>query len=98
MSALRLEFEYELMLTQRWVVVPELEANIYGNNDSEKGIGSGLSELEFSLRLLYEVKREFAPYIGINWEKVLGNTADYAEAAGEETSETEFTIGVHAWF
>jgi copper resistance protein B len=98
MSALRLEFEYELMLTQRWVLVPELEANIYGNNDRERGIGSGLSELEFSVRLLYEIKREFAPYIGINWEKVLGNTADYAEAAGEETSETEFTIGIHAWF
>ena len=98
MSALRLEFEYELMFTQRWVLVPELEFNIYGNNDRERGIGSGLSELELSLRLMYEVKREFAPYIGVNWEKVMGNTADLAKAMGEDTSEAEFTVGIHAWF
>lgn len=98
MSAVRLEFEYELMLTQKWVIKPEFELNIYGNNDREKGIGSGLSEMELSVRLLYEIRREFAPYIGINYEKSLGNTADYADSAGEESSETELAIGIHAWF
>ena len=98
MSAIRLEFEYEVMLTQRWVIVPELEVNFYGNNDRQRGIGSGLSDLEFSLRLMYEMKREFAPYIGINWEKLMGNTADLAESRNEDTSEAEFTIGIHAWF
>lgn len=98
MTAVRLEFEYELMLTQKWVIKPEFELNLYGNNDREKGIGSGLSDIEISVRLLYEIRREFAPYIGINYEKLLGNTADYADIAGEETSETAFSLGIHAWF
>lgn len=98
MSALRLEFEYELMVTQRWVVKPELELNLYGNNDRARGIGAGLSEMEFSVRLLYEVNREFAPYVGVNYEKLFGNAADLASTAGQETSEAEFTVGIHAWF
>jgi copper resistance protein B len=98
MTAVRLESEYEFLLTQRWILVPEIEANIYGNNDRERGIGSGLSDLELSVRLIYEIKREFAPYIGVSWEKLLGNTADYAKAAGEETSETEFSVGIKVWY
>jgi len=98
MSSIRLNLEYELMLTQRWVIIPEFEVNVYGNNDRERGIGSGLSDVELSVRIMYEFKREFAPYIGVNWEKVLGSTADYAKDAGEHISDTTFSIGVHAWF
>jgi len=98
MSAFRLNLEYEFMLTQKWVLSPEFEINAYGNNDQERGIGSGLSDMEFSLRLLYEVKREFAPYVGLGWEKVLGNSADYARAAGQDASETTLSLGIRAWF
>jgi len=97
-SALSLEFEKEFMLNQKWVLSPELEMNLYGHNDEAIGVGSGLSVVEFSIRLRYEVKREFAPYVGINWEKAYGNTADMARDEGHDASDTQFVFGVKAWY
>ncbi len=96
-SGLRLQSEYEMMLTQQWVLSPEVELNIHGKNDEQRGIGSGFSSIEAGLRLRYEFKREFAPYIGINWEKTFGKTADYSREEGEGTSNTQFVIGIRAW-
>ncbi len=97
-SALRFKTEYELMLTQRWVLIPELEVNFFGQNDEDTGTGSGLANSELGLRVAYEVRREFAPYIGVSWEKKYGKTADFAKEEGEITDDTQFVIGVHAWF
>jgi copper resistance protein B len=95
---LRVNAEYEWMITQKWVLSPEIEANFYSKNDQVEGIGSGLSDSQIGLRLRYEIKREFAPYIGINWTKKYGDTADYAEADGKDTSDTHFVAGIRAWF
>jgi len=97
-TALRIEAEYELMLTQKWVLSPEIEANFYGQNDDVTGTGSGLSDIEAGLSLRYEIVREFAPYIGINWSKKFGNTADYAAEQGQEKSKTQLVLGFRAWF
>ncbi len=94
----RLDAEYEYMLTQRWVLAPELTMNLYSKDDAERGIGSGLSDLSLGLRLRYEIRREFAPYIGVNWSKQFGDTADFAEAEGEDTSDTQIVAGIRAWF
>ncbi|MCH6549696.1 MAG: copper resistance protein B [Proteobacteria bacterium] len=97
-TALRFEAEYELLLTQRLILTPDIEINLYGQNDPDVGIGAGLSDLEVGLRLRYEIRREFAPYIGINWSRLFGNTADFAKIAGEDTSEAQLVIGFRAWF
>ncbi len=97
-TALRFETEYELLLTQRLILTPDIEINLYGKNDPNVGIGSGLSDIEVGLRLRYEIRREIAPYIGVNWSRLFGNTADFARIAGESTSETQFVIGLRAWF
>ena len=97
-TALRLEAEYELLFTQRLILTPEIEVNFYGQNDADLGIGSGLSDMEAGLRLRYEIRREFAPYIGVNWNKSFGNTADFARSEGEDTDDLQWVIGVRAWF
>jgi len=97
-TALRLEGEYEILFTQKLILTPEVEINFYGKNDPETGVGSGLSDMQLGLRLRYEIRREFAPYIGINWIKKFGNTADFARAEGEDTSDTRIVAGVRAWF
>jgi len=97
-TALRLEAEYELLFTQRLILTPQIEVNIYGQNDPDIGVGSGLSDVEAGLRLRYEIKREFAPYIGVNWNKSFGNTADFARQAGEDTDDLQWVIGIRAWF
>ena len=97
-TALRLEAEYEMMFTQKLILTPEIEVNFHGKNDEATGVGSGLSDMEFGLRLRYELRREFAPYIGLNWSRQYGDTADFARAEGEDISDTQLVVGVRAWF
>ena len=94
----RLEAEYEYLLTQRLILSPEIEVDFYSKDDEAVGIGSGLSDLELGLRLRYEIRREFAPYIGVNWTKQFGQTADFARDEGEDTSDVQFVAGIRAWF
>lgn len=97
-SALEIEVEYELMLTQRWVLSPRTEILLNGQNDNRTATGSGLSSLEAGLRLRYEIRREVAPYLGIHWERAYGNTADLRQEEGEKTSEVHVVVGIRAWF
>lgn len=97
-SSLRFEAEYEFMLTQQWVLSPEMEINWHSEDDDELGIASGFTDLEAGIRLRYEFTREFAPYIGINYEALLGDTADIAEDADQESSETQLVAGIRFWF
>ena len=97
-TALKLETEYELLLTQRLVLQPRIEADLYGKNAAERGQGAGLSELAAGLRLRYEIRREFAPYVGVEWAGKFGGTADYARDVGLETKETRLVAGVRFWF
>lgn len=97
-TALRLGAEYELLLTQKLVLQPRIELNLYGKSDVERGIGSGLSEAQTGLRLRYEFTRQFAPYIGVERASKFGKTADLARADGEKSGETRWVAGVRFWF
>lgn len=97
-TALNLEAEYELLLTQKWILQPRIEADFYGKDDSERGIGSGLAEASAGIRLRYEIRREFAPYVGVEWAGKFGDTKDLARAAGEDPTETRVVAGLRFWF
>jgi copper resistance protein B len=94
----RAEGTYDFRLTQRMVLQPRAELNFAARNTPETRTGSGLSNAELGLRLRYEIRREFAPYIGVSWDRKVGKTADYARMAGEDPSATRFAVGVRAWF
>lgn len=97
-TALSAEAEYELLLTQKLILQPRAELNLYGKDDAENGLGSGLSDLAVGLRLRYEFSRQFAPYIGVEWTDTYGDTADNRRAAGDDTSDTQFVAGLRFWF
>jgi copper resistance protein B len=97
-TAARLKAQYDLLLTQRLVLQPFAEANLYGRSDPAHHIGSGLSDLEISIRLRYEVRREFAPYLGLVWLRRFGGTADLARSAGGDASDLELVAGLRVWF
>ena len=94
----RFEVEYELLLTNRLILQPLVEAEVFGKSDPERGIGAGLSTLDTGFRLRYEIRRELAPYIGVTWNHKIGKTADFAEAAGEPTGGARFVTGLRLWF
>lgn len=97
-TALRLEAEYELLLTQKLILQPRVEFNYYGKSDPGREIGSGVSSGVTGLRLRYEINRQFAPYIGVERVSKFGKTADLARADGARTGEIRWVAGIRIWF
>ena len=97
-TAARVKMEYDLYLTQRLVLQPKAEVNAYGKRDSARALGSGVSDLELGARVRYELRRELAPYIGVDWSRMFGSTADLARADGRDSHDLQLTVGVKFWF
>ncbi len=97
-ASTRLEGEYDVLLTNRWILQPRLEAEAAFADDRAHGVGSGLSTVEAGLRLRYEISRRFAPYLGVVHERAFGATADYRHDAGEAARKTRIVAGVRVWF
>jgi copper resistance protein B len=96
--AARLEAYYDLWLTQRLVLQPQVEANFYSASERDRGIGSGFSDIDTGLRLRYEIRRKIAPYIGVTYQGKFGQTADFARAKGESVGQVRFVVGLRVWF
>lgn len=97
-TAARLEGDYDILLTNRLILQPTAELNFYAQNDPQRGVGSGLSESELGLRLRYEICREFAPYVGVSWNRAYGQTAQYARDDDEDVNQLRWVVGVRLWF
>ncbi|WP_421705654.1 copper resistance protein B [Alloalcanivorax xenomutans] len=97
-TALSLEAEYELLLTQKWILQPRAEASFYGKDDEANGLAGGLTDGGLGLRLRYELSRQFAPYIGVEWERKFGDTAELSRTEGNDVSETRYVAGLRFWF
>lgn len=97
-SGFRVKGEYEVLLTQRWILSHELELLGYGHKDSIGSNGSGVSNLEFNVRLRYEIKRELAPYFGISWNRFYGDAKAFAQSAGRDVTGARLVVGLRTWF
>jgi copper resistance protein B len=95
--AAKLEASYDLLLTQRLILQPQIELNIYSKADPVRLVGAGFSDIDAGLRLRYEFNRKFAPYLGVVYEGKFGQTASYAKRAGESTGDFRFVFGVRIW-
>lgn len=93
----RLEAEYQVLITQRLVAEPELELNAAVQSVPEWGVGSGLNDVELGMRVRYEIRREFAPYLGYSWTRRVGETADLARADGGSAAAGTFVAGLRLW-
>lgn len=92
------EAEYDQRITNRWIVQPRAEVVLSAEDIPELRIGSGLSSLQIGARLRYEFRKEFAPYVGVEWTRSFGNTADFLEADGRSAEDTRLVVGIRAWF
>ena len=97
-TSVRVELEYDTLLTNRLILQSLVEAEWYGKDDERRGIGSGVSTAEVGFRLRYEFTRKFAPYIGVVRERAFGGTADLRRQEGDDTDDTRFVVGLRIWF
>lgn len=96
--AARFEGSYDLLLTNRLILQPQFEIDLYSKSDPARLVGAGISEIDTGVRLRYEFSRKFAPYIGVAYEGKFGRTAALARQAGESTNGVRFVFGVRSWF
>lgn len=94
----RAEASYDQRITQSLIVQPRIEIDAAFQDVPELGIGSGVDKIELGARVRYEFAQEFAPYVGVNWERRLGQSASFARAAGEDVSGLNLVLGIRAWF
>lgn len=86
----RLSLSRDFLITQRLILEPRIEVNVAAWDIENRGVKSGVTEFETGLRLRYEIKREFAPYIGF----------DYVEEASlrEHQHSVRYVVGVRFWY
>lgn len=94
----RVEAYYDQRLTQRLILQPRAELNLSAGGTRDIGLGSGVTSADLGLRLRYEIRREFAPYVGISWERALGSTARIARNAGRDPGGATLVLGIRTWF
>lgn len=95
---LEAEVEYELLLTQRLILQPLLEASAAFGTAPGDEAGNGLDRVEAGLRLRYEIDRRFAPYVGLVHERRFGDTARLHRIAGAAPRDTRIVAGLRLWF
>lgn len=89
---------YDQLITQRLVIQPRIDLNAALQDDRRRNVAAGFNDIELSLRLRYDIKRQFSPYIGVTWRRVLGATASLARGAGKDLSATSVAFGLRAWY
>ena len=94
----RLTASTDFLITQRLILQPRFEAEIAVQEVAAFEVGQGLNYVELGLRLRYEFQREIAPYIGINWTKSTGETADLVSRGGGDASDLSLVAGISLWF
>jgi copper resistance protein B len=80
------------------VLQPSAELDYYGEDMPELGLGRGFGYAEAGLRLRYEIREAFAPYLGLSWSRDLGRTADLTRAEGEDPETKSLVMGVRSAF
>jgi copper resistance protein B len=86
----RLTLGYELLLTQRLILQPRIEINVAAEDIQNRGVKAGITEFETGVRLRYEIEREFAPYLGIDYVQ--------EESLREHQHSLRGVVGVRVWY
>jgi len=94
----RAQGSYDQRITQRLILQPRAELNFAAQNSRSIGVGAGLSDAELGLRLRYDIRREFAPYVGIQYRRAFGRTRDYLRTEGRDVGGWSLLTGVRLWF
>lgn len=94
----RAEAEYDLRITQKLILQPRGELDLSLQTIRELGIGAGLSQAAVGARLRYQLSPLFAPYVGVEYERAFGKTADFRRAEGENSGAWNLLAGVRFWF
>ncbi|PIR33660.1 MAG: copper resistance protein CopB [Alphaproteobacteria bacterium CG11_big_fil_rev_8_21_14_0_20_44_7] len=94
----RIRQENDFLITQRLIIQPYVEANLYAQDVADQEVGAGLANAEFGLQTRYEITRKFAPYVDLRYERKFGETSSIAKKNGEDNDDFIASIGLRLMF
>ena len=94
----RVEGSYDQRITQRLILQPRVEINLAAQSNPAIRTGAGLSDAEVGARLRYDIRREFSPYVGVQYKRSFGDTRRYLRASGDSPGGWSLLTGFSAWF
>jgi copper resistance protein B len=94
----RAEAEHDIRLTRRLVLQPRTELDFSLQDIPREQLGSGLTSAELGLRLRYELVPNFAPYVGLAFERAFGGTRRYQRLEGDQGGSWNLLAGLRGWF
>lgn len=94
----RFEAEHDVRITQKLILQPRTELDFALQDIPSESIGSGLTSAEAGMRLRYQISPQFAPYVGVNYERAFGDTRRFRRAEGDDLGGWQFVAGLRAWF
>jgi copper resistance protein B len=94
----RVTGSYDLLITQRLIAQPEIEMNFYSRRDPARLLGTGLTDLDTGIRVRYEIRRKFAPYLGFAYTRDFGETARLVRQSGQYAAAPRFIFGLRLWY
>ena len=95
---IRVKQSFDLLLTNRFILTPTAEADLYLSSVPDRRIASGFSRIETGVQARDEISRKFAPTLSLIYDSKPGGTRRLAEAAGEELSGWRLSAGLRIWF
>ena len=97
--SIRLEAEYEGLITQRITFTPSIEVEIPLTDDASRDFGDFAPIFEIGARLSYDlIDRAVSPYIGVHYEFATGESGRRAQAGGGKKDEFFFVAGARMIF
>jgi len=96
--SVRAKGSFDLLMTNRFIVTPSIETDVYLNDARERRVGSGVSRIETGVQARYELSRKFAPYVAAIYEDRFGRTARFYREAGDSPGGWQGRVGVRLWF
>ena len=87
-----------MFVTQQLIIRPRVEVNAAVQEVPDFGVGQGLNDLNLGIRVRYELRREYAPYVGLEWVRQFAGTADLARQGDESVDEVALVGGFRVWF
>ncbi len=85
---------HDVLITNRLIFQPRIDVKLQAQRVDELSLGAGITDFELGARLRYEILRNFAPYVGVAWDRKVGETASIAEREQTAISRVYFVAGV----
>ncbi|MEQ1157823.1 copper resistance protein B [Acinetobacter johnsonii] len=92
------EFDRDLLLTQKLITQPYIEADIVLNDNSDFASKTGLSGLKTGIKTRYEITKRIRPFVDVAYQYEKGQKATSMQEATESEKGWKYGAGIELVF